>query len=327
MKEIQKNSPNHYNGRFGWKADILVCHQTGGTSAEAALKWYLNPGAQCSPNDVIDTNGDIYHLVGYDNAAYCNGTQTTKPAEKLYYKNATSKLVKSRKANANFFTYSIEFVHCAKGDITEAQVEAAIWLLKNRIIPHAKSKGVNFKVDREHIIGHCEIDPVGRAYCPGKNFPYDRIIAGVLGKDTQPKYDVKPVTAVYESLGTAAIRSEPSKSGAILKRCKRNGYYAISGEIEKGGATWLVHADGSGYSMFSDGDILFRHCGSYKPYKTTAKVNVRSAAELDPDNIICEIPKGTEIFVGTKKGEWLRVAYDGQIAYVSAKHAKSQEVQ
>lgn len=325
MKEIQKNSPNHYNGRFGWKADVLVCHQTGGTTAAAALKWYLNPAAQCSPHFVVDTNGDFYSLVSLDNAAFCNGTRTDKGA-KLYYGLATSKLVKNRKTNANYYTYSIEFVHCARGDITDEQVKTAIWLLKNRIIPHAKANGVKFKVDREHIIGHCEIDPVGRAYCPGKNFPYDRIIAGVLGKETEPKYDVKPVTAVYESLGTAAIRSEPSKSGAVLKRCKRNGYYAIKGEIEKDGETWLVHADGSGYSMFSDGDILFRHCGSYKPYKTTAKVNVRSAAELDPDNIICEIPKGTGIFVGTKKGEWLRVAYDGQIAYISAKYAKSQEV-
>ncbi len=300
---------------------MYVCHQTGGDSVETALNYYLNPGANCAPHDVIDTNGDIYHLIDYDNASMCNGTKTVA-GDHLYYKNATNSIVKSRKTNANYYTYSVEFVHCARGDITEAQVQAVIWLLKNRIIPHAKANGVKFKVDRQHIIGHCEINPITRDFCPGKNFPYDRIIAGVLGKDTQPKYDVKPVTAVYESLGTAAVRSEPSKSGAVLKRCKRNGYYAIKGEIEKDGETWLVHADGSGYSMFSDGDILFRHCGSYKPYKTTAKVNVRSAAELDPDNIICEIPKGTEIFVGTKKGEWLRVAYDGRIAYVHGDYVK-----
>ena len=138
MREINKNSPNHYNGRFGWKAVMLVCHQTGGTSVEAALKWYLNPGAQCSPHDVIDTNGDIYHLIDYDNASMCNGTKTVA-GDHLYYKCATNSIVKSRKTNANYYTYSIEFVHCAKGDITEAQVQAAIWLLKNRIIPQEES--------------------------------------------------------------------------------------------------------------------------------------------------------------------------------------------
>ena len=71
MKEIQKNSPNHYKGRYGLKPDVLVCHQTGGTSVEDALKWYLNPAAQCSPNDVIDTNGDIYHLGLYPEIAKC----------------------------------------------------------------------------------------------------------------------------------------------------------------------------------------------------------------------------------------------------------------
>lgn len=323
MKEIQRNSPNHYNGRFGWKADILVCHQTGGTSAEAALKWYLNPGAQCSPNDVIDTNGDIYHLVSYDNAAYCNGTQTTKPAGKLYYKNATSKLVKSRKANANFFTYSIEFVHCAKGDITEAQVQAAIWLIKNRIIPHAKSKGVNFKVDRDHIIGHCEIDPAGRSFCPGKNFPYDRIIAGVLGNDVETEYDIKPVTAVYQSLGKAAIRSAPDNSANnIEKRCEKGAYYAIKGTLELNGTTWLVHADGSGYSMFKDGAILFRHCGAYKLYKTTDDLNVRKQPRIADGNELGVLDKGAEAYVGSSSGEWMKVIYAGKIAYAHKNYLK-----
>ncbi len=236
MNEINKPSPNHYNGRFGWAADMWVLHQTGGTSVEAAFKWHLNAGAQCSPNDVIDTNGDIYHLVDYDNAAYCNGTQTTDPNGKLYYKNATSKLVKSRKANANFFTYSVEFVHCAKGDITEAQVQSAIWLFKNRILPHAKSKGVDFQVDRDHIIGHCEIDPVGRSFCLGKNFPYDRIIQGILEAD----YEIKSCKAVYKSCGIAAIRTSCSKSSEnLVKRCQKDGLYPIGGTATIDGVKWV----------------------------------------------------------------------------------------
>lgn len=320
MNEIQKSSPNHYDGRFGWNADMLVCHQTGGTSVEDALKWYLNPAAQCSPNDVIDTNGDIYHLVSYDNAAYCNGTQTTKPAEKLYYKNATSKLVKSRKANANFFTYSIEFVHCAKGDITEAQVQAAIWLLKNRIIPHAKLKGVDFQADRDHIIGHCEIDPAGRSFCPGKNFPYDRIIAGVLAED----YDVKPCKAVYKSYGEAAIRTSCSKSsGNVIKRCQKDGLYAVDGTATVDGAKWLRHADGSGYSMYKDDLILFKKVGTYKKYRTTARLNVRSSAALDPENILGVYGDGDTVYVtGESVDGWNSCIYNSQKAYVSEQYIK-----
>lgn len=318
MRDINKNSPNHYNGRFGWKADMLVCHQTGGTSVEAALKWYLNPGAQCSPHDVIDTNGDIYHLIDYDNASMCNGTKTVA-GDHLYYKCATNSIVKSRKTNANYYTYSIEFVHCAKGDINEAQVQAAIWLLKNRIIPHAKSKGINFKVDRQHIIGHCEINPTTRSFCPGKNFPYDRIIAGVLASE----YNIKPATAVYQSLGQAAVRSAPDNSASnIKKRCKRGGYYAIKGTLELNGTTWLVHADGSGYSTLKDDGLLFRQCGTYKLYKTTDCINIRKKPEIDPDNILGELESGAEAYVGSANGKWMKIVYEGKIAYAHGDYLK-----
>ncbi len=325
MKEISKPSPNHYKGRYGLKPDMLVCHQTGGTSVDDALKWYLNPAAQCSPNDVIDTNGDIYHLVDYDDAAYCNGTQTTKPNEKLYYKNATSKIVKSRKTNANFYTYSIEFVHNAKGDITEAQVQAAIWLLKNRIIPHAKSKGVDFPVNRDHIIGHCEIDPVGRSFCPGKNFPYDRIIAGVLAED----YDVKPCKAVYKSYGEAAIRTSCSKiSGNIVGRCKKSTdeadvFYLIDGTVTIDKDKWLRHADGSGYSMYKDGLILFKKTGNYKEYKTTTRLNVRSEPKIDKKTVLGILEKGALIYItGKAENGWFPCIYKGGSAYVSADYVK-----
>ena len=319
MKEISKPSPNHYKGRYGLKPDMLVCHQTGGTSVEDALKWYLNPAAQCSPNDVIDTNGDIYHLVDYDDAAYCNGTQTTKPNEKLYYKNATSKIVKSRKTNANFYTYSIEFVHCAKGDITEEQVQSAIWLLKNRIIPHAKSKGVDFPVNRDHIIGHCEIDPVGRSFCPGKNFPFDRIIAGVLAED----YDIKPVRYLYKSHGKAAVRSAPDNTvNNILRRCEKDKIYPIEGTLELNGVTWLVHAGKAGYSMLKDDGILFSRCGSYRLYKTTDLINVRSSAKIAPDNDVGDIPEGTLVYAGSATGKWLKIIFQGKIAYAHSDYLK-----
>lgn len=318
MKEYTRNSPNHYNGRFGWKPDMLVCHQTGGTSAEAALKWYLNSGAQCSPHNVIDTNGDIYYLIDYDNASMCNGTKTVD-GDHLYYKNATNSIVKSRKTNANYYTYSIEFVHCAKGDITEEQVKSAIWLLKNKIIPHAKSKGVDFQVDRQHIIGHCEINPITRDFCPGKNFPYDRIIAGVIAKD----YDIKPVRYLYKSLGKAAVRSAPDNTADnILKRCEKGKIYPVEGIIELNRVTWLVHAGKSGYSMLKDDGILFSRCGAYRTYKTTDKLNVRETPEINNENILGELEEGETVHAGSAKGEWLKIIYKGQIAYAHGDYLK-----
>lgn len=200
MKLIKsKKSPNHFKGRGGWKADIIVFHQTGGDKLAPALNWYLNPNSQCSPNWVIDKNGDIYELVAPDNAAYCNGTRTT--AGNLCYKNATSAIVRSRATNANYYTYSMEFVHCAKGDITEAQIAAAVELIKDVIFPNMRKNGTTPHADRQHFIGHCEINPVTRAFCPGKKFPYNEIIARVNGKEpTSTPTTAPPVYAVGDKV-------------------------------------------------------------------------------------------------------------------------------
>ena len=185
MKLIKKNSPNHYNGRAEWKADMICFHQTGGTLVTPALNWYMNKAAQCSPNYVIDTNGDVYQLVDPDHAAWANGT-ATKANEKTFYGCSLSKIVRDRATNANYYTYSIEFVHCQWGNINEAQVAAAVELIKTVIVPHMKKNGVTPKIDREHLVGHSDITPKTRDpekfNCPGKSFPYDEIISRVLGK-------------------------------------------------------------------------------------------------------------------------------------------------
>ena len=195
MRIILKSSPNHFNGRSGWKADMICFHQTGGTSSTGAIQYYRNPAAQCSPNWVIDVNGDIYQLVDPDNGAWANGT-STKTSDPKYYGYSLSKLVRERKTNANYYTYSIEFVHCQWGNINEQQVTAAVDLIKKVIIPHMKKNGVDPVIDREHFVGHSDITPKTRdpekANCPGKQFPYDEIIARVLGK----KSAVKPAEFV-----------------------------------------------------------------------------------------------------------------------------------
>ena len=35
---------------------------------------------------------------------------------------------------------------------------------------------VDIPVDKEHILAHSEIDPVGKPFCPGEKFPFNTII-------------------------------------------------------------------------------------------------------------------------------------------------------
>lgn len=211
MKLIRKNSPNHYDGRretFGekrlWKADCICCHQTGNDSLQVSLAYYMNKASQCSPNFLMDKNGDTYYLVDMANGAWANGTALDKSDPK-WYGYSTNSLVKGRKTNANLFTISIEYVHCQYGNITDAQVKATVELIKTVIIPFMKANGVTPKIDRQHIFGHSEVSPKTRDpekfNCPGKKFPFDKIIAGVLGViDVNPSTEEKVKFAVGDKV-------------------------------------------------------------------------------------------------------------------------------
>lgn len=233
MNIIKKNSPNHYNGRNGWKADIIVFHQTGGTSVTPALNWYMNANAQCSPHFVVDVNGDVYQLVSLDNGAWCNGTNLTK-GHRLYYGSSLSGIVRSRKANANFYTYSIEFVHCQWGNINEAQISAAVEIINTLIIPHMKKNKVTPVIDRAHFIGHSDVTPITRpnGSCPGKKFPYDEIISRVLGSKTPAS--VKP-TKTVEEVAKEVISGKWGTGADRKKRLTDAGYdyYEVQAKVNE----------------------------------------------------------------------------------------------
>ena len=164
----------------------------------------MNKASQCCPNFLMDINGDIIYLVDMANGAWANGT-ALDPSDPKWYGYSTNSLVKGRKTNANLFTISIEYVHCQWGNITDAQVQSTVELIKSVIIPYMKANGVTPKIDRQHIFGHSEVSPKTRDpekfNCPGKKFPYDTIIAGVLGL-----VDVKPTsTATAKDKVTFAV--------------------------------------------------------------------------------------------------------------------------
>lgn len=218
MKLIKKNSPNHFNGRSGWKADMICFHQTGNNSVVKSLQWYLNANAQCSPHFVIDVSGDIYQLVDLKDGAWANGT-ATNPNDPKYFGHSLSNLVRERKTNANYYTYSIEFVHCQWGNISEEQKTAVVELIGMVILPDMMSHGVKPVVDRAHFVGHSDITPKTRdpekANCPGKKFPYDEIIARVKGE----KAPAKPVTT--KSVDEIALEVIQGKWGAGTERVEK----------------------------------------------------------------------------------------------------------
>lgn len=337
MKLIQKNSPNHFEGRKDssgrvWKADVIVFHQTGGSELSPALNWYMNPGAQVSPNWLVDKDGTIYQLVDPENAAWCNGT-TTNPNDNKYYGYALSEIVKSRKTNANLYTYSAEFVHSGSGNITEAQKAAAVELIQEIIMPNMKVHGITPQIDRKHVIGHSEVTPKTRDpekyNCPGKNFPFDEIISRVLGEDeVDPDTTHEDVQLIYMAVSTAAVRAGMSKSAKIYGRVTKGDYYPIDRKYSVNGEVWLRHAGTEAYSMLNDEGALFRRVAAYSTKRTTCKVNIRDKASLKgnkvdtlpPQNIVYMWAGEPPVLVDGY--HWAKIIYEGKICYIASEYLK-----
>lgn len=337
MKLVTSNSsPNHYNGRKDnkgqvWKADIIVFHQTGGDELAPAIRWYLNANAQCSPNWLIDKDGTIYQLVDPSNAAWCNGTSTS-PSDNKYYGYALSEIVRSRKVNANLYSLSAEFVHCARGDITEAQKTAAVELIQNVIIPYMKKNGVTPQIDRKHVIGHSEVTPKTRDpekfNCPGKLFPFDEIISRVNGKPVQTNTPTTvkgtPVNNIYQAISNAAIRAGASKSDSVYDRVTKYSFYPADTLINNG---WFKHAGKNEYSKLEDGGSLFSKVGEYKIMTATTRLNVRKAPTTKSDRIVI-LNQGDKVYVWNEKPieaegySWRKIIVDNKVAYVAGEYLK-----
>lgn len=167
MNIIWKKSPNYAAGRNSKKVIAIVNHQTAGRGA-GALSWLCNPKSQSSAHYLVMRDGTVYQLVKDSDTAYHAGI-VNKPTWKLY--NGT---------NPNRYTIGIEH-ECypevgGDGDLTEVQYQATLELHRLLIKAHG------IPVDRDHIIGHYQIDSVNRPGCPGSAFPWERLLADLKGE-------------------------------------------------------------------------------------------------------------------------------------------------
>lgn len=183
-------------GRWSGKQDIIVFHTTSGAAGlkayennptkdpkkfSGSMAWFCSPTttAQTSSQFIVDREGRYLQVVKFSDMAWCNGNNA---AMRQYP--GVRPIIKGRVDNANLYTYSIECEgYPAVGDppSTDAQFEAMVEVMKLCIDDMYKNVVRTFRPDRDHIIGHCDIDPKNKSNCPSRNhaekFPFDRFIA------------------------------------------------------------------------------------------------------------------------------------------------------
>jgi len=176
MNIIRKLSPNFTAGRNGKKIIAIVNHQTAGKGT-GSLSWLSNPKSSASAHYLIYRDGTVYQLVNDSDTAWHSGA-VNKPSWTLY-----------DETNPNRYTIGIEH-ECypevgGDGNLTEVQYQATMELQKQLI----KTYGI--PIDREHIIGHYQIDSVNRPNCPGKAFPWERLMKDLKGANTVEDWKLK----------------------------------------------------------------------------------------------------------------------------------------
>lgn len=165
-------SKNCYTGRKDYIPTIIVCHSN--STYSSALNNFYDDKSEVSAHYVIRKDGHVKQVVSLDDSSWANGT-SVRPESDVYYKFSSSSLINTVADNANYFTFSIEH-ESFDGSLTDSQFASTVKVMKE-IIKYVKDKyDYDFEIDREHIIGHCEINPIVRTKCPGDKFPYDKII-------------------------------------------------------------------------------------------------------------------------------------------------------
>lgn len=212
MNIVFKKSPNFTSGRRGYKPELIVCHITEGSYA-GSVSWLCNKDSESSAHYVVSRKGEITQLVDLSNYAWCNGTSTTK-SKGNYYGKSTNSIVKAKKTNANYYSVSIELEGTSvttAGTLTNAQYDALVWLIKHIQSEVKRIYGHTIPFDRTHIIGHNEVAPVTKPYCPGVNFPWAALMASLNPKTTA-------VTASKDGLRVDTTPMAITKDGKTTKR-------------------------------------------------------------------------------------------------------------
>ena len=193
IKQYIDICPNHFNGRKSNVPDVIVLHNTGGTKISSAHYWFLNKESYTSAHFLVGLDGEVRQYVNIADGSYCNGT-TNDRTKAHFYGNATNGVVKTRSQNANLYTVSIECVGDVGEDMTKAQFEAVVSLIRYIRNEVKRIYLKDIPLNRLHIIGHYEVAPLTRGYC-GKNFQYDKIIKELKGltvDEVRHKAEVKP---------------------------------------------------------------------------------------------------------------------------------------
>lgn len=144
-------SPNFTTGRDGYKPSMVCVHIMDGT-LKGTDSWFMNTQSKVSSHYGIGNNGEIHQYVKEEDTAWTQG-RVSKPTFKLYKEGV----------NPNKYFISIENEGKALSNFELEGVDSLVWLIGDICTRN------NIPIDRDHIVGHNEINSTTKANCPDKD--------------------------------------------------------------------------------------------------------------------------------------------------------------
>jgi N-acetyl-anhydromuramyl-L-alanine amidase AmpD len=180
---------NFSTGRTGQQVKAVVLHIAAGPLS-AVFPTFNNPARKASAHFCVGKDGTIEQYVSVNDTAYGNGLAWK---DGQWY-NPAGKVVKPTwqdiifPVNPNAYTISIEHEGFPADLWTEAMYDSnnrlLLWL--------AEQFNLTFTPHRT-LIGHCEIDPVDKAKCPGFGVEYNRIASDLAALIAARKLTWMPI--------------------------------------------------------------------------------------------------------------------------------------
>lgn len=226
--EFLGNKNTNKSSRDGIAPTVIVDHITSGTG-QSAHNWFTSPNNnESSAHFIVWEDGRVTQYVDIKDMAWSNGLKADAiPRSKSAY-------VRSRPGvNPNKYTISIEHAGY-NGQLTPAQFKSTVELHKHIKAEVKRIFGSDILFNRDRILGHFEIDPVRKPFCPGPKFPWSELIKELNDGDgtVTPPSNSKPATSGGELLrdgdsGTdvKTLQNQLIKAGYSLPKFGADGDY------------------------------------------------------------------------------------------------------
>lgn len=181
---------------------VIVNHISAG-SMESMDSWFRSSGnKKSSAHYAVAKDGRIYQYVDIRRMAWTQGLTVDRIAF------ATAPIIREHsRTNPNKYCIGIEH-EGTDGELTEAQFAASVWLHKHIQAEVKRIYGHTIDLTPRYVIGHCQVDPKRKPFCPGPRFPWPRLYAALAKPETSPPKvsDAPKVVQILEN--GASIRSE-----------------------------------------------------------------------------------------------------------------------